>query len=109
MRLNRRRGRLQSTNDLNPLEGVANLMDVMCVFSCGLLVALVMAMNLQDTLFKKTDAPAKNQVEVQQGQELKQVPDIKNGSGSGMSEMGTVYQDPATGKLIMVIEEAPQN
>lgn len=104
MKLNRKRNRLQVINDTDPLEGVANLMDVMCVFSCGLLVALVMAMNLQDTLFKKTESPSQSQVEVEQGKELTQMPEIENGDGSGMSQMGTVYKDPQTGKMIMIIE-----
>lgn len=106
MKLNRKRSRLQSGHDIEPLDGVANLMDVMCVFSCGLLVALVMSMNMQDTLFKKnpSQTSAKSPVELEQGQALSEVPEIKDGDGSGMSEMGTVYRDPKTGKLIMVVD-----
>ena len=40
--------------------------------------------------------------EVDQGQELNDTPDTSNSSGQGYTEMGKVYKDPATGKLIMV-------
>jgi len=36
------------------------------------------------------------------GKELNQTPDTSSGSGEGYVEMGTVYKDPSTGKLIMV-------
>ena len=40
--------------------------------------------------------------EVDQGQQLNDTPDTSNSSGQGYTEMGKVYKDPATGKLIMV-------
>ena len=40
--------------------------------------------------------------EVDQGQQLNETPDTSNSSGQGYTEMGKVYKDPATGKLIMV-------
>ena len=40
--------------------------------------------------------------EVNQGQELNDTPDTTNSSGQGYTEMGKVYKDPSTGKLIMV-------
>ena len=42
--------------------------------------------------------------EVDQGQQLNETPDTSNSSGQGYTEMGKVYKDPATGKLIMVEE-----
>jgi len=44
----------------------------------------------------------KQVVEIQQGKELNTTPEVVSGSGSGMVQLGTVYQDPQTGKLIMV-------
>jgi hypothetical protein len=41
-------------------------------------------------------------VQVQMGQELNDTPQTSSGSGQGYVEMGTVYKDPTTGKLIMV-------
>ena len=40
--------------------------------------------------------------EVDQGQQLNDTPDTSNSSGQGYTEMGKVYKDPSTGKLIMV-------
>ena len=44
------------------------------------------------------------QKEVEQGQQLNDTPDISESSGQGYTEMGTVYKDPKTGKMIMVEE-----
>ena len=40
--------------------------------------------------------------EVEEGQVLNDTPDTSNSSGQGYMEMGKVYKDPSTGKLIMV-------
>ena len=40
--------------------------------------------------------------EIDQGQELDEVPDSSNCSPQGYTEMGKVYKNPSTGKLIMV-------
>lgn len=82
--------------EIDPMGGLANLVDVMLVFCCGLLVVLVMTWNLQDILFKKVD--------VERGQQLQEVPKVEAGGGEGYSEMGMVYQDPETGKLILIQE-----
>ena len=42
--------------------------------------------------------------EVTQGSELNETPDTSNSSGQGYTEMGKVYKDPKSGKLIMVEE-----
>jgi len=44
----------------------------------------------------------KQVAEIKQGQELNTTPETVSGSGSGMVQLGTVYKDPKTGKLIMV-------
>ena len=40
--------------------------------------------------------------EVQEGQILNETPDTSNQTGQGYTEMGKVYKDPTTGKMIMV-------
>ena len=40
--------------------------------------------------------------ELDQGQEFNEPPDVSNSSGKGYTEMGKVYRDSDTGKLIMV-------
>ena len=37
--------------------------------------------------------------EINRGMQLDDAPDTSNSSGSGYTEMGKVYKDPATGKL----------
>ncbi len=97
--------------ETDPRNGLVNLVDFMLVFACGLLVALVMSWNLQNVLL--TDmTPEKRQqmlkavseaIQVEQGQELDGMPDVSKGQGgSGYQEMGRVYKDPKTGKLIMI-------
>jgi len=101
---------LLAEEDLDPLTGVANMVDVMLVFACGLLVALVLSWNLQ-AVFLQDQSPEARQrllqaiqqfVSLEQGNELDQVPDVGSGAGSGYQELGTVFRDPKTGKLIMI-------
>ena len=94
------------------MEGTANLVDGMLGIAVGLLVFLVLAWNMQSVLFndqmtqeqKQQVMDAMNQevTEVQEGQTLNETPDTSNQTGQGYTEMGKVYKDPSTGKLIMV-------
>ncbi len=95
----------------DPMAGVANLVDAMLVIAVGLLVFLVISWNMQSIVFnedisqqQKQDAiEAMQQVtQVDQGQQLNETPDISNSSGEGYAEMGKVYKDPKTGKMIMI-------
>lgn len=96
--------------DINPMSGVANLVDAMLVFACGLIVSLVLSWNLQNVIFKDTSLEErkkmmeaiKNAVKVEKGKEIKTPPPLTSGSGEGYEEMGVVYKDPETGKLILV-------
>jgi len=98
----RKRGRkLQSEEDFNPLSSLANLADVMFVFSVGLLVALVSVYNVSPTS-GSSGKPKQASVDVKQGKEVENLPQIDSKTGSGFEEMGTVFKDPKTGKLIMV-------
>ncbi|MDR3063239.1 MAG: DUF2149 domain-containing protein [Methanobrevibacter sp.] len=86
-------------------------MDAMLVISVGLLIFLVMSWNMQSVVFnddmsqeqKKSTMEAMQQVsQINQGEKLNDTPDTSNSSGQGYVEMGKVYKDPKTGKLIMV-------
>lgn len=111
VRKHRRRRRSQ-VDDQDPLAGTTNLVDAMLVISVGLLIFLVMSWNMQSVVFsdmtqeqKEETMEAMQQVsQVTQGQELNDTPDTSNSSGEGYTEMGKVYKDPQTGKLIMVEE-----
>ncbi|CAH2212462.1 DUF2149 domain-containing protein [Tepidibacter aestuarii] len=97
-------------SELDPLAGMANLMDVMMVFCCGLMVALVLSWNLQNVIFdtktpeerKKMQQKLQKITAVDKGTELNEIPELNDGSGEGYNQMGTVFQDPKTGKLILI-------
>lgn len=107
----RGKGRFESEEE-DPMAGTANLVDAMLVIAVGLLVFLVLAWNMQSVLFNENLTPEqKEQVmevmnqevtEVQEGQVLNETPDTSNQTGQGYTEMGKVYEDPSTGKMIMV-------
>ncbi|MCL5057702.1 MAG: DUF2149 domain-containing protein [Actinobacteria bacterium] len=104
-----RRRRL-SSEEINPMDGVRNLIDVMLVFAVGLLVSLVLSWNMQNIIFARVNPQEKQRllqsiqktINVEQGKELEEVPQLDKGGGSGYREMGTVYRDAKTGKLIMI-------
>ena len=92
--------RKEDREDVNPMEGVANLVDAMLVLSCGLMLALVINWNVDF-------GNAGTTVEVNQNKEVTEIDGVTaNGesvsSANGYQEMGMVYRDPETGKLYMV-------
>lgn len=112
-RSRRRRPRAWETDQegtLDPVSAIVNIVDCMLVFACGLLVALVMSWNLHSIIFSHRSNAEKRAiletirevVQIRQGQELRDLPELVQGKGEGYQEMGTVYLDPRTGKLIMV-------
>ena len=95
----------------DPMAGTANLVDAMLVIAVGFLVFVIISWNMQAIVFNEDMTPQEKQQvmqtiksvsEVNQGQELNETPDTSNSSGQGYMEMGKVYKDPSTGKLIMV-------
>ena len=106
-----RKNSFDESNEEDPMTGVANLVDAMLVIAVGLLVFLVLSWNMQSIVFndnlsqeqKENAMDAINDVvQVDQGKQLEETPDVYNSSGEGYTEMGKVYQDPKTGKLIMI-------
>jgi len=92
-------GRFES-DDEGPLASMANLVDVMLVFACGLIAALILG-----KLEASQVAPQQMQ-NVERGKELPRMPDAMGQQGSGMQSVGRVYKDPKTGKLILVGDPA---
>lgn len=90
----------------DPMAGTSNLIDAMLVIAVGFLVFVIISWNMQamiDPDHNVQDQMQQQQVkQVDQGQQLNETPDTSNSSGQGYTEMGKVYKDPATGKLIMV-------
>lgn len=71
-----RRGR-GSSQQVDPMGSVANLVDIMLVFICGLMIAIIMFWNVDlDNLQDRQD--------------------------DAYQDMGQVYQDPETGKIYVI-------
>lgn len=82
-------------HDEGPMASMANLLDLMLVFACGLIAALMtLSVDIQQHFQPQT---------VTQGQELTQPPEsAAPGQGQGMESVGQVYRDAKTGKLILI-------
>ncbi len=86
--------------DVNPLEGVINIVDAMLVFACGLMLALAINWNV--------DLGLGQRINLEQGREVSDTPGIRDdliktrGEGELYERMGTVYKDPETGQLFML-------
>lgn len=79
----RRRYRGTEREEASPMESVANLIDVMLVFICGLIIAIIVFWNVDlENLDQRTD--------------------------SSYEDVGQVYQDPETGK-VYVIQQTPSD
>lgn len=101
----RSRRRLRTLDEeVSPLEGAINIVDAMLVFACGLMLALVIRWNVDLAQFGDS-------VNVVQGEEVTDDANIRSdlveseGEGQLYQKMGTVYKDPATGKLFMLSNE----
>ena len=100
-----------SEGEEDPMAGTTNLVDAMLVIAVGLLIFVVISWNMQSVVFQD-NSQSQNQAiqdsqqvtEVSEGQVLNETPDTSDSSGQGYMEMGKVYKDPSTGKLIMVEE-----
>ena len=89
----------------DPMAGTSNLVDAMLVIAVGFLVFVIISWNMQAMIDPDTTVQQQMQkttTEIDLGQQLDQAPDTSNSSGQGYTEMGKVYKDPTTGKLIMV-------
>ncbi len=96
-----------SEGEEDPMAGTSNLVDAMLVIAVGLLIFVVISWNMQSVVFQDSQQQPVEQTspdvtEVSEGQVLNETPDTSNSSGQGYMEMGKVYKDPSTGKLIMV-------
>lgn len=106
----KQRRRRASDDDIDPMAGTTNLVDAMLVLALGFLIFVVISWNMQSVIFSDMSQDQKQAVmesmkqvsEVTQGQELNDTPDTSQSSGQGFTELGKVYKDSSSGKLIMV-------
>lgn len=90
------RGFEDGDDNENPMENLTNLFDVMLVFACGLMVALVLSLNV--------DVSRLDQAVIRYEDTSTGEASIENSSGVGMEEVGTVYRDPESGKTYILDE-----
>lgn len=89
--------RKEKEETANPMDGIANLVDVMLVFACGLMVSIILHWNVD--LSHVTTIIDKSQLELIEDAEMVTL----DGEISGNYEsMGVVVQDPKTGKLYVI-------
>ncbi len=104
-----RRSSLNQSEDIDPMSSASNLTDVMLVLAVGFLVFAIMASgaNLSSTDIQQNfEQSAQQQQQTTELEDettpLDEVPENISSSGSGYQEMGKVYQDPSSGKMVMV-------
>ena len=100
LRSNRSLRKRKVKEDFDPMSGMGNLADVMLVFACGLLLALIIHWEV-DLGKSKTQTP-ENTYEVKSVENA----GTKNvDEDSQLKQKGIVYEDPETGKYYMVEDE----
>lgn len=88
--------RRRVTEEVDAMSGLVNLSDVMLVFACGLMAAVILNWNVD---------LSKTRVEILQREQMKELEqDIQ--SSSSFEQKGTVYEDPETGKLYVVMPKS---
>lgn len=81
----------------DPMSSMGNLMDVMLVFACGIMIALIAHYNVELI----TDSPDLNAAEKIEGEISEQEADVDS-EGASYIDMGRVFQDSETGELYIV-------
>ena len=91
----------RQVEEVDPMSSLGNIGDIMLVFACGLMVALVVAWNVDLGKFTQVQMDQ----EIQQD-DIEQITEELYGEGNAFVEKGTVYQDPVTGKYYLVENES---
>ncbi|MBQ9043140.1 MAG: DUF2149 domain-containing protein [Eggerthellaceae bacterium] len=89
----------RQAEEVDPMSSMGNMGDIMLVFACGLMVALVVAWNVDLGKFTQVEMDQTTEVD-----DVEQITEMLYGEGNAFVEKGTVYQDPVTGKYYLVEE-----
>ena len=89
--------RTQMGEDINPSAYIVNLADCMLVLACGLMVALISAWQIDLGMTKIEDGTLQ-----EADQNILDIDQTEN--GSYYVEAGTVYRDPNTGVLYILVD-----
>lgn len=94
--------RRRVTEEVDAMSGLANLSDVMLVFACGLMAAVILNWNVDLSKTRVEILQREQMQELDNAEEMEQ--DIQ--SSSSFEQKGTVYEDPETGKLYVVMPKS---
>lgn len=107
--MSRRKGRLcgcssrrrkQRGEKIDPMGGVGNLFDVMLVFACGLMIAIMALWNIDlNNVVNIIDQS--ELVELDENEAI----DQSNAAASNYNQLGIAIEDPETGKTYVVDDE----
>ena len=101
----RKRKRFGNDDDEDPMTGISNLSDAMLVLALGFLIFAIMALQVNPDMMAKTQESQaqKASSQVSTGEDFNNSQSASSSmEQSGYSEVGKVYKDPETGKLVMV-------
>ena len=95
----RKRRRISESVDDDPMGGLNNLSDAMLVLALGFLIFAIMALSANPDMITQSQSTQ----DVSTAETFSQnYTDAGGLEDSGYSEVGRVYEDPATGGLVMV-------
>jgi hypothetical protein len=86
------------------MDGVANMADAMLVLALGIMLSLIIHWNVDV-------GGERAHVDITRGRQVSQIEGAENKAEEMLKDdgtyekMGTVYKDPATGKLFLMTEE----
>ena len=95
----RKRRRISESIDDDPMSGLNNLSDAMLVLALGFLIFAIMALSANPDLI--SDSQSSKDVSSAETFD-KNVSSAGDMEDSGYTPVGKVYEDPVTGKLVMV-------
>jgi hypothetical protein len=94
--MKRRKKILSSDEEIDPMIYAVNMIDCMLVLAVGFLIFTIIFMNSSPQEVSKT-------VDLKLGKEMNVTSENSSSSSSnGLTQLGTVYKDPKTGKTIMI-------
>jgi len=106
----RRKELLSSDEEIDPMIYAVNMVDCMLVLAVGFLIFSIMSMGLQSVVFSdmstqersELSQAIKKSVQLEMGQELNETPTVGSSGTTGYEDLGNVYKDPQTGKMILI-------
>lgn len=96
----RKRRRISENSDDDPMSGLNNLSDAMLVLALGFLIFAILALSANPDMLQDAKSTTND---VSTADTFSQnYSDASGIEDSGYNEVGKVYEDPTTGKLVMV-------